>query len=156
MHFLVQDWMRLKMTPLVRVSLRKGCRGARKAKREGWLSRVPVEHVGDHFDFCLCGGEFFGRGGLRAASAKEVRHRDRRLGRLVGSGRLRGLIVEWIVASVKLLSFLGVQRLTACTVGFADKIRNLSAFCHPITGSFSENYYLYQTLPPQSFAARSR
>ncbi len=28
----------------------------RGAGREG----IPVEHVGDHFDFCFSGGEFFG------------------------------------------------------------------------------------------------
>jgi len=37
----------------------------------GWRGGVLVEHVGDHFDFGFCCGDFLGGGGLGAGAAAE-------------------------------------------------------------------------------------
>lgn len=36
--------------------------------------RILVEHVRYHLDFCFCGCELFGGGGLRAGAHAEERH----------------------------------------------------------------------------------
>lgn len=42
----------------------------KKGERVGEVE-VPIEHVGDHFDFCFCSGYFLGGGELRAAAEEE-------------------------------------------------------------------------------------
>lgn len=69
----------------------------------GIRGSLPVEHVGDHFDFCFGGGEFFRRGGLGAAGAEEVGHGD---GERIGGASNRSACALWNLGRL-LMRFCG-------------------------------------------------